>query len=219
MEDFKSKMIDELKKKHSNKEAEKEEVKDNEQKNPVVTKTLPKKKFDYRNKRKNNKKQFNKNTKNSYAEVENVETEFEKFKKHMLEKQSMKELIDYLDFYRESDDTIFDTETLLQCKFLHPDIKIVSIEPNEIQEEHGILAKFWIVKPLYRKEYTDFTKLFGHRSEFPDEFIDYTVRNCVVYPKLEEEQFTKIPSGTVITLHHTIMSISDLNKKFKIIEV
>lgn len=215
MEDFKSKMIEELKKKEA-----KEVVKQDEPAISTGTEVLPKKKFNNnRNKRRNKKFKKADVPTNSYQEFENIETEFEKFKKEFLQKKSIKELADYLDFYREEDPTVFDIDTIAKYKFEHPEIKIVSIEPNEMQEEHGILAKFWIVKPLYRKEYTNFTKLFGHREQFPDEFIDYTVRNCTLFPELSENEFTKLPSGTVITLHHTIMSISDLNKKFKIIEV
>lgn len=218
MEDFKSKMIEELKRNSVLKDEKEEapvEPKINNNEKPVSKK----KPYNNRYKGKNFKKNFNQNKNNDYKKVEHIKTDFEKFKDEFFSKESVKEVIDYIEFYKEEDPTIFDKETLAKLKFEHPGMKIVMIEPNDIQEELGIQAKFWIVKPLYKNEYTNFTKTFGHREQFPDEFIDYTVKNCVVFPVLKDNEFEKISSGSVITLHHTIMEISDLNKKFKIIEV
>ena len=199
MEDFKSKMIEDLKK------------------SKVVTPIIVKEEIEKPKKKKNKKKVDI--VPEEYKEVDKIKTDFENFKEDFFKKENIKSIISYIENYKEEDPDMFDSEILALCKYQHPGMKIVAIEPNEMQEELGVVTKFWIVKPLYRKEYTDFTKNYGHREEFPDEFVDFAIKKCLLHPILKDEEFNTLPSGTVITLHHTIMELSDLNKKFKIIEV
>lgn len=146
---------------------------------------------------------------------------FLKFKELFMSNQIVKDFMTSLDLYRERGFNIFDNnDYFIKAKMEHPNCRAVIVEPSLADITVGKAGNVYIVKPMYQKEYFAFQKLFGDRASHNEEFITYSILQCVLYPEnLTEQDIEKIGAGTIITLYNTISNLSDFNKNFTVVEV
>lgn len=172
---------------------------------------------------KNNRNKKRKNRKNKTANlikvVEKTEDKYEEWKKDFLSKDVNKEFISLLEFYRTKNFNIFSDEEFLQAKFTHPLSRTVILDPtlNDINAGKG--GDAYIIKPLYMNEYNHFIRNIGPRDEYPEEFIQYAIEKCVLYPIITKEKLDIIGAGSVIALYKYILEFSDLTKTIRVLEV
>lgn len=172
---------------------------------------------------KNNKNKKRKNKKNKTSDfikvVEKTENKYEEWKKDFLSKDVNKEFISLLEFYRTKNFNIFSDEEFLQAKFKHPLSRTVILDPtlNDINAGKG--GDAYIIKPLYMNEYNYFIRNVGPRDEKPEEFIQYAIEKCVLYPEMTKEKLDIIGAGSVIALYKYILEFSDLTKTIRVLEV
>lgn len=167
------------------------------------------------------KKKFkkNKNKKNYIKPVEKINYKFEDWKKDFLSKDVNKEFLELIKFYQDKNFNIFSIDEFLKHKFNHPLAKAVILDPtiNEINIGKG--GNAYIIKPLYMNEYNNFVKTIGPRDENTEAFIQYSIENCVLFPKLTNEQIDKIGAGSILALYKYILEFSDLTKTIRVLEV
>lgn len=150
------------------------------------------------------------------------ETEkFLKFKEMFTDNQIVKDFMTSLDLYRERGFNMFDTnDYFIKAKMEHPNCRAIIVEPSLADITVGKGGNVYIVKPMYKTEYTNFQKVIGDRTTHNEEFITYSLLQCTLYPEnMTESDIEKIGAGTIITLYNTISNLSDFNKNFTVVEV
>lgn len=154
--------------------------------------------------------------------IKNIQDEkFLQFKDLFLSNQIVKDFMVSLNLYRERGFHMFDdNEYFIKAKYEHPNCRVVIVEPSLSDLTVGKSGHVYIVKPMYKKEYTTFQKLFGDRATHHEEFITYSLLQCTLYPEnITENDIEKMGAGTIITLYNTISNLSDFNKNFTVVEV
>lgn len=184
--------------------------------------------------KKNKKNRFNKNKQQTTEQQQKVDTEavqinndpyqqkdFLEFKEAFLKNQVVKDFMTSLDLYRSRGFHIFDDNNFfIKAKMDHPNCRAIIVEPSLSDISVGKGGNVYIVKPMYKKEYTTFQKLFGDRATHHEEFITYSILQSVLYPEnITESDIEKMGAGTIITLYNTISNLSDFNKNFTVVEV
>lgn len=149
------------------------------------------------------------------------EESFLKFKEMFMSNQIVKDFMTSLDLYRERGFNMFENnDYFIKTKMDHPNCRAIIVEPSLSDIAVGKGGNVYIVKPMYKKEYTNFQKIVGDRSTHNEEFITYALLQCVLYPfNISESDIEKIGAGTIITLYNTISNLSDFNKNFTVVEV
>lgn len=182
-------------------------------------------------KKKKNKKKKNKNRnveeKSLISTLEEeaekgdyITPEFVNFKESFLLNEKKKQfLLEYLVDYRIRNYTDIESDEYLLLKMKHPKLTTFVMQGSFQDLENGTPGFVYFLRPLYKEEFSFFNKNIGDYNEFYDEFIDYCLTTCIEYPKFDRESVKTIPAGRAITLFHYIKEISDLTKKFQIIEV
>lgn len=219
---------------------------DKEKKNEIFNKlkkelsegseNLNKKNAPAENFKKRKKKKF-KNKKNNINKLPDLKTEDEKIKEEVVEKfynstefldfkESLLEdpvkrkfLIEQLPNLRSSSYTTITNDEFIELKMNHPQLKAFVVDPNYDEITLGKSGSCYFIRPIYKEEYQEFLKNVGDYSTHVEEFQLFCLLKCVMFPKLTEEEIIKMPAGRSLSMYHIIKEMSDLNKKFQIIEV
>lgn len=186
--------------------------------------------------KKRKKKKF-KNKKNNINKLPDLKTEDEKIKEEVVEKfynstefldfkESLLEdpvkrkfLIEQLPNLRSSSYTTITNDEFIELKMNHPQLKAFVVDPNYDEITLGKSGSCYFIRPIYKEEYQEFLKEVGDYSTHVEEFQLFCLLKCVMFPKLTEEEIIKMPAGRSLSMYHIIKEMSDLNKKFQIIEV
>lgn len=197
---------------------------------------LNKKNAPAENFKKRKKKKF-KNKKNNINKLPDLKTEDEKIKEEVVEKfynstefldfkESLLEdpikrkfLIEQLPNLRSSSYTTITNDEFIELKMNHPQLKAFVVDPNYDEITLGKSGSCYFIRPIYKEEYQEFLKEVGDYSTHVEEFQLFCLLKCVMFPKLAEEEIIKMPAGRSLSMYHIIKEMSDLNKKFQIIEV
>lgn len=197
---------------------------------------LDKKNAPAENFKKRKKKKF-KNKKNNINKLPDLKTEDEKIKEEVVEKfynstefldfkESLLEdpikrkfLIEQLPNLRSSSYTTITNDEFIELKMNHPQLKAFVVDPNYDEITLGKSGSCYFIRPIYKEEYQEFLKEVGDYSTHVEEFQLFCLLKCVMFPKLAEEEIIKMPAGRSLSMYHIIKEMSDLNKKFQIIEV
>ena len=197
---------------------------------------LDKKNAPAENFKKRKKKKF-KNKKNNINKLPDLRTEDEKIKEEVVEKfynstefldfkESLLEdpvkrkfLIEQLPNLRSSSYTTITNDEFIELKMNHPQLKAFVVDPNYDEITLGKSGSCYFIRPIYKEEYQEFLKEVGDYSTHVEEFQLFCLLKCVMFPKLTEEEIIKMPAGRSLSMYHIIKEMSDLNKKFQIIEV
>ena len=197
---------------------------------------LNKKNAPAENFKKRKKKKF-KNKKNNINKLPELKTEDEKIKEEVVEKfynstefldfkESLLEdpvkrkfLIEQLPNLRSSSYTTITNDEFIELKMNHPQLKAFVVDPNYDEITLGKSGSCYFIRPIYKEEYQEFLKEVGDYSTHVEEFQLFCLLKCVMFPKLTEEEIIKMPAGRSLSMYHIIKEMSDLNKKFQIIEV
>lgn len=197
---------------------------------------LNKKNAPAENFKKRKKKKF-KNKKNNINKLPDLKTEDEKIKEEVVEKfynstefldfkESLLEdpvkrkfLIEQLPNLRSSSYTTITNDEFIELKMNHPQLKAFVVDPNYDEITLGKSGSCYFIRPIYKEEYQEFLKNVGDYSTHVEEFQLFCLLKCVMFPKLTEEEIIKMPAGRSLSMYHIIKEMSDLNKKFQIIEV
>jgi hypothetical protein len=197
---------------------------------------LNKKNAPAENFKKRKKKKF-KNKKNNINKLPDLKTEDEKIKEEVVEKfynstefldfkESLLEdpikrkfLIEQLPNLRSSSYTTITNDEFIELKMNHPQLKAFVVDPNYDEITLGKSGSCYFIRPIYKEEYQEFLKEVGDYSTHVEEFQLFCLLKCVMFPKLTEEEIIKMPAGRSLSMYHIIKEMSDLNKKFQIIEV
>lgn len=147
--------------------------------------------------------------------------EFLVFKEEFMKNQIVKDFMTSLDMYRERGFNMFESnDFFIKAKMEHPDCRAIIVEPSIADISVGKGGSVYIVKPMYKKEYTTFQKVVGDRASHNEEFITFALLECILYPeRITEPDIEKMGAGTIITLYNTISNLSDFNKNFTVVEV
>lgn len=186
---------------------------------PIVENELPKKiikKNKWKNKK--NKKNFNK------IDIinENVleDNEFSKIKSEYLEKEEFQNFQNFLEDHKKTGASVFEFDFFLKHKIKEPSIKTIIIDPSIDDISRGVKNRFYLVRPLYINEYTEFKNQFGKREENDEKFMKFMIEKTVIYPEgITAQQIEVMPTGTLLSLYTTVLDMSDLNKSYRILEV
>jgi hypothetical protein len=186
--------------------------------------------------KKRKKKKF-KNKKNNINKLPDLRTEDEKIKEEVVKKfynstefldfkESLLEdpvkrkfLIEQLPNLRSSSYTTITNDEFVELKMNHPQLKAFVVDPNYDEITLGKSGSCYFIRPIYKEEYQEFLKDVGDYSTHVEEFQLFCLLKCVMFPKLTEEEIIKMPAGRSLSMYHIIKEMSDLNKKFQIIEV
>lgn len=220
-------ILDDLKKELENNKKEIKEVEsENVQKDETKTNNFKKKK------KKNRFKNINKETKDKKdsddilrikKEAEEnfyLSTDFLSFKEDFLKDEKKRDfLTNALTVYRSKGFTDIDNDKYLELKMKNPSLTAFVMEASFDEIQTGITGHVYFIKPLYQDEYREFKANYGDEQKFPNEFLDFTLKKCILYPEITDEEIKRLPAGRAIAMCHTIKVMSDLTKKFKIIEV
>lgn len=145
---------------------------------------------------------------------------FKEFKEEFFKSERNQTLILFFKELRDNGETIFEDDYFILQKMLNPKIQMIILEPSEGDIALGKKSVYYLIKPVTPKEYQNFIIKFQSKEKNPEEYMKFIIESGVIYPnnsKLEyNERYT---SGEAITLYDTIVNISDLNKRYRIIEV
>lgn len=146
---------------------------------------------------------------------------YKKFKEDFLNNDDNKQLIIFLDIQRSKGIEIFSDDFYIYNKMLHNSLKLIILEPTLDDTILGKRESIFLVKQIYPKEYREFIQKYRSREANPDKFQDFILDKGVLYPehKPEEDINNLYSSGEVISLFDVIINMSDLNKRYKVIEV
>ena len=152
-------------------------------------------------------------------ENELLTPEFLSFKESFLKDEVKRDfLTNLLPGYRSKGYTDIDNDKYLLLKLKNPSLKAFVIEGSFDEIQVGILGHIYFIKPIYQEEYRKFKTEFGNEEEFPNEFLTFVLKNCIIYPEIKEEEIKIMPAGRSLSIFHTIKVMSDLTKKFHVIE-
>ena len=198
---------------------------DLDKKNAPAENFKKRKKKKFKNKNNNINKLPDLRTENEKIKEEVVEkfynsTEFLDFKESLLEDPiKRKFLIEQLPNLRSSSYTTITNDEFIELKMNHPQLKAFVVDPNYDEITLGKSGSCYFIRPIYKEEYQEFLKEVGDYSTHVEEFQLFCLLKCVMFPKLTEEEIIKMPAGRSLSMYHIIKEMSDLNKKFQIIEV
>ena len=149
-----------------------------------------------------------------------TEAFFEKYKKDFLETEPGQDFKLFLEMQKESGSEVFDLDFFINCKIKYRSLKTIVIDATMDDLALGKNNKFYLLKPLVKSEYGEFMREYGSREMYPDEFITFTLKKCLVFPEdYNEEDIELMPVGTLQAIYTNCIQLSDLNTTFKIIEV
>lgn len=147
-------------------------------------------------------------------------TEFLDFKESILnDPNKRKFLIEQLPSLRSGGYTQLTNDEFLELKMNHPQLKAFVVDPSYDELSLGKSGTCYFIRPLYKEEYQEFLTTVGDYSSNVKEFQVFCLVTCVMHPKLEPDEIVKMPAGRSLSMYHIIKEMSDLNKKFQIIEV
>lgn len=172
-------------------------------------------------KKKNKKRKKEKKVESSTPALNEFESkEFIEFKKSLLENDIAKDFIQVLlPNYIQSGFTDISINKYVSLKMKHKRLNAFILNPSFEDVSVGKPGEIYFVRPLEMQEYREFLLNVGPKDEHLDEFIDFCLEHCIVYPTLEKKQVEDLSTGKRMSIHGTIMNISDLNKTFNVIEV
>lgn len=163
-----------------------------------------------------------KNKKRNKIEIKKVIEEnstFDKWKTQFLSNELNQEFMKTFEFYRANNFSIFSDEEFLENKFKHPLAKTIILDPNFSELNAGKGGDAYLIKPMYTDEYNWFLKNVGTRNDKPEEFLDYCLDKCILFPRYKKEEFDKRGVGTILALYKYILETSDLTKTIRVLEV
>lgn len=144
---------------------------------------------------------------------------FKLFKEEYLKDEKVKTLMLLFDKLRADGVEIFDNDFFIYQKMKDKNIKLVMLEPTYDDVMLNKKESIFLVKAIYPKEYQEYIKTYKSREADPIKFQEFVITKGVLFP-VEKQDFNKtFTSGQVLSLYDTIINMSDLNKKYKIIEV
>lgn len=153
-------------------------------------------------------------------EQQTEKTEYEKFKIKYKKTGAYKDLKSVIELEKGlGNNEIFTLEEFLLNKFKHKESKIIIIDPTLEEMKLGKKQSFKIVKPMYSSEYNEFIKTVGQRDYYPEEFMKYMLKNCILFPKVSLEEIETLSAGVANILYSTCLQISTFNSTYKILEV
>jgi hypothetical protein len=217
-------ILDDLKKElEENKKEINENLQENEIKNNNFKKKKKKKKF-------KNKSIENKENKEDSDDILRIKkeaeenfylsTDFLSFKEDFLKDEKKRDfLTNALTVYRSKGFTDIDNDKYLELKMKNPSLVAFVMEASFDEIQTGITGHVYFIKPLYQDEYREFKANYGDEQNFSNEFLDFTLKKCILYPEITDEEIKRLPAGRAIAMCHTVKVMSDLTKKFQIIEV
>lgn len=145
---------------------------------------------------------------------------FKEFKAEFLKEEKNKTLITFFDQMREDGAKIFENDFFIYQKMIDKHLKVILLEPSVDDIALGKKNRFFLVRPIYPNEYQSFITQFQSKEKYPDEYMKFIIETGVVYPTdIQEPYNLAYTSGEALTLFDTIINISDLNKRYRVIEV
>lgn len=177
-------------------------------------------------KKKNRKPQINESTElkeNLTEEQKNKiiqDKKFEKFSEEF-QKDPVKNgfLVNTLSDLRSRGYTDITNETYLLMKMQHPALKAIIIHPDYDDLQENRTGCVYFVKPMYIEEENEYLSTYPDRRVNPEIYVKYALTKCIVHPRITEEEVYTIPAGRGLVIFNTIKNISDLTKKFEIVEI
>ena len=146
--------------------------------------------------------------------------EFLSFKKSVLDNVVDRDfLVNVLPQYRSRGFTDISNDKYLALKMKNKSLKAFVMDASFDEVQNGINGNIYFIKPLYQNEYRDFKLEYEDENLHQTEFLEYTLKHCILYPEDAKNNIEQMPAGRSIAMFHIIKEMSDLNKKFQIIEV
>ena len=147
-------------------------------------------------------------------------TEFLDFKEELLNNPDKRKfLIEHLPNLRANGYTKITNDEFIELKMNNPQLKAFIVDPNYDEITLGKSGTAYFIRPLYKEEYQEFLETVGDYTDNLKEFQEFCLTRCVLNPKLSVEEIIKMPAGRSLSMYHIIKEMSDLNKKFQIVEV
>lgn len=145
--------------------------------------------------------------------------EFITFKEKFLQEENVDILMEMFKQNRKNGVELFDDDFYIYHKMLDKKIRLVIIEPSNDDVMLNKKGQFFLVKPIYSKEYKEFVKKFGSRMTAPEEYEKFAIINGTLFPKITEQTFETITAGVVNSLFETIDNLSDFQKTYRVLEI
>ena len=144
---------------------------------------------------------------------------FKEFKEEYTKDEKVKNLILLFDKLRSDGVNIFDNDFFIYQKMKDPNIKLVLLENSYDDIMLNKKENIFLVKAIYHNEYQEFIKEYKSREANPVKFMEFVIEHGVLFPIDKNDINKKFTSGEVLSLYDTIINMSDLNKRYRIIEV
>jgi hypothetical protein len=145
--------------------------------------------------------------------------EFIAFKEKFLQEENVDILMEMFNQNRKNGAEIFDNDFYIYQKMLDKKIRLLIIEPSNDDVILNKKGQFFLVKPIYSKEYKSFVKEHGSRLTSPEEYEKFAVIHGTLFPKITEQTFETITAGVVNSLFETIDNLSDFQKTYRVMEI
>lgn len=145
--------------------------------------------------------------------------EFLAFKEKFMKEENVDTFFYLLEQNRKRGVDVFDDDFYIYHKMLDSKIKVVIIEPSEDEASQGKGGKFFLVKPIYSKEYNEFVKKYGPRNSNFEAYKDFTIKKGTLYPTITQKDIDIMTGGVANSLYKTINDISDFNTVYRIMEI
>lgn len=145
--------------------------------------------------------------------------EFISFKEQFLKEENVDILMEMFKQNRKNGVALFDDDFYIYHKMLDKKIRLLIIEPSNDDVMLNKKGQFFLVKPIYSKEYKTFVKQFGSRISAPEEYEKFAIINGTLFPKITEQTFETITAGVVNSLFETIDNLSDFQKTYRVMEI
>lgn len=144
---------------------------------------------------------------------------FKDFKSEFIKDEKASNLILLFDKLRSEGVEIFDNDFFIYQKMKDNNIKIVLLENTYDDIMLNKKEKIFLVKGIYPNEYQEFIREHKSREANPVKFMEFVIEKGVLFPINKDDINKSFTSGEVLSLYDTIINMSDLNKRYKIIEV
>ena len=151
---------------------------------------------------------------------EPIKTDLELFKEKLMENPNAKDFMEVLlPQYQASGFTDITIDGYVSLKMKHPKLRAFILNPSTEDLRIGKPGDIYFLKPLSIPEHTEFHTTVGPQNQYLNEFMDFCMEKCIVYPTMSKEDVELLTTGKKMSIYGTIMDISDLNKTFNIVEV
>lgn len=146
-------------------------------------------------------------------------SKFKEFKESFIKDEKVKNLLLLFDKLRSDGVKIFDNDFFIYQKMKDENIKLILMEPTTDDIMLNKKESMFLVKAIYPTEYQEFIKEYKSREANPVKFLEFVISKGVLYPTIKDDLNKSFTSGEVLSLYDTIINMSDLNKRYRVIEV